>query len=91
MYHLSLGNIAVYIDYLNRQAKTNANNELDMQGQIQIDALKTAYLQSAQIVSEYGEVYLPIFERLDQEYQACLKQQTLLTKALSISKSIETD
>ncbi len=34
--------------------------------------IKRAYLQAAQVVSIYGEKYLPIFERIEKEY---LKQK----------------
>jgi hypothetical protein len=55
------------------------------------DSLRKIYIQSAHIVSRYGDKYLPIFERLEEEYNLCRKKDALLTKAQSISIDNEVD
>ncbi|GAB1256177.1 hypothetical protein NBRC116494_06790 [Aurantivibrio plasticivorans] len=49
--------------------------------------LKNAYIKAAKIISKYGDIYLPIFERLEQEYQSAKKKSELIKKAISIAKS----
>ena len=51
--------------------------------------LRRAYIQSAHIVARYGSHYLPIFERLENEYNQRIKENDSLTKAKKISKSGE--
>lgn len=41
----------------------------------------------ARIVTLYGERYLPIFERLENEVQERLKKQKLLKRAILIGKN----
>ena len=58
-----------------------------MSSKVPLNQLKQAYLQSANIVAVHGEEYLPIFERLENEYNQRLAKSALLTKAINISKS----
>lgn len=53
--------------------------------------IRQTYIQSAHIVSRYGDKYLPIFERLEQEYQNSLNKNALLTKADKIAIDNEVD
>ena len=55
------------------------------------DSLRKIYIQSAHIVSRYGDKYLPIFERLELEYQNSLNKNALLTKAEKIAIDNEVD
>ncbi len=52
---------------------------------ISFEALKTAYLQAAKIVSIYGDKYLPIFERLEKEFIERKKKRDILQRALEIA------
>lgn len=49
--------------------------------------LKRAYLQAANIVSLYGEKYLPIFERLEKEYNKRKQRLDSLNRAIELSQS----
>jgi hypothetical protein len=53
--------------------------------------IRQIYIQSAHIVSRYGDKYLPIFERLELEYQNSLNKNALLTKAEKIAIDSEVD
>ena len=53
--------------------------------------IRQIYIQSAHIVSRYGDKYLPIFERLELEYQNSLNKNALLTKAEKIAIDNEVD
>ncbi len=52
---------------------------------ISFEALKTAYIQAAKIVSIYGDKYLPIFERLEKEYIERNKKRDILQRALKLA------
>lgn len=52
---------------------------------ITIELLEECYVIMAHIVTEYGAVYLPIFERLQNEIGTRKTQHVLLTKAFQIS------
>ena len=39
-----------------------------MSDQLSLAQIKRAYHQAAKIVARYGDKYLPIFERLEKEY-----------------------
>lgn len=54
-------------------------------------SIKQSYIQAAHIVSRYGDKYLPIFERLELEYQNSLEKNALLTKAEKIAIDNEVD
>lgn len=58
-----------------------------MSSNLSLSQLKQAYLQSANIVALYGKNYLPIFERVEKEYQLKIEKNKLLTRAIDISKS----
>jgi len=53
--------------------------------------IRQIYIQSAHIVTRYGDKYLPIFERLELEYQNSLNKNALLTKAEKIAIDNEVD
>lgn len=55
------------------------------------ERLHAAYLGSAELVAMYGEAYLPIFERLEQECKKREAQIALLTKARNISSKNKTN
>lgn len=48
--------------------------------------LKAAYVQAAKVVAEYGDTYLPIFERLEKELKEAEKKQSSIDRALKIAK-----
>lgn len=52
--------------------------------------IEQARSKIARIVAQYGEKYLPIFIRLDKEYQKQLHMQEQLDKALMIATQIAT-
>ncbi len=54
-----------------------------MSNEITTEELKKAYLYSAKIVAKYGEVYIPIFERLEAEYKKRVKTKSALQRAIS--------
>lgn len=62
-----------------------------MTSDVSFSDLKKAYMQSANIVAIYGKRYLPIFERLEEEYKSRKQRNDLLTKAIRISKSNRID
>ncbi len=63
-----------------KSSKTNFTNR-----RVSFESLKTAYLQAANIVSIYGEKYLPIFERLEKEYIERNKKRDILQRALKVA------
>lgn len=48
--------------------------------------LKKAFEVAAKVVAKYGETYLPIFERLEQEYQSRQETKKVLERALTIAE-----
>ena len=62
-----------------------------MSEHVTFEELARARVQIAQIINTYGEKYLPIFERLDNEYNQRKAQQDLLTKARNISNSLDSN
>lgn len=55
-------------------------NELD---------IKQAYQDAARLVEKYGEKYLPIFQRLENEYTKVKVDSSALQRAIQIANSIE--
>lgn len=53
-----------------------------------IEQIKRAYVIAAKIVSEYGDTYLPVFERLHQEIKMLEAQNDLKSIAFQIGTSI---
>ncbi|PCI44149.1 MAG: hypothetical protein COB49_11445 [Alphaproteobacteria bacterium] len=53
---------------------------------ITYEMIEECYVFMAHIVRDYGEQYLPIFERLHSELEVYKKRQKMLDKALSVSK-----
>ena len=51
--------------------------------------LKKAYLQAAKVVAEHGEKYLPIFERMQEEYQIQQKKSALIKRAVSLANKAD--
>lgn len=51
--------------------------------------LMLAYNIAAQIVSIYGEEYLPIFERIHQELEKFKHKNTMLQYALAVSNDVK--
>ena len=51
--------------------------------------LKKAYLQAAKVVADHGEKYLPIFERMQEEYQMQQKKSALIKRAVSLANKAE--
>lgn len=49
-----------------------------------LDQIIDARARCANAIAQYGEQFLPIFERLDNEAEKRKKQQALLDKALKI-------
>lgn len=58
-----------------------------MENRITLSQLKQAYLQAAKIVARHGDTYLPIFERVETEYQERKKQIDALNRAIMIAES----
>jgi len=53
---------------------------------ITLDLLEECYVFAAEIVNQYGEHYLPIFERLHEEIANMRDKQTMLDLAKKLSK-----
>lgn len=58
-----------------------------MDNKVPFSDLKKAYLQAAKIVARHGDTYLPIFERIEMEYQERKKQIDALNRAIMIAES----
>ena len=58
-----------------------------MEHSISDQEIKRAYEQAAKFVALYGSKYLPIFERMEQEYKNRKKEKASLTRAEHIYKS----
>ena len=56
-----------------------------IESDISFDVLKESYQFMAHIVTEYGDVYFPIFEKLHQELERSKKRQCLLKTAFKVS------
>ncbi|MFD1258576.1 hypothetical protein ACFQ3S_17350 [Mucilaginibacter terrae] len=52
--------------------------------QITLERIKAAYQASAKIVALYGDIYLPLFERMHQELKKAEAAVDLKTLALQI-------
>jgi hypothetical protein len=50
------------------------------------EILHDCYAVMAEVVTRYGDTYLPIFERIHKELEARKKRQALLDKALRLSR-----
>lgn len=51
--------------------------------------LNNAYVQAAQIVAKYGDKYLPIFERLENEYFERKKKTATMERAMEVAFSVD--
>ena len=51
--------------------------------------IEAAMVLAARIVALHGEIYLPIFERLDKELTAARAEATLMDRAIEIAREIE--
>lgn len=56
-----------------------------MSNEVSDKDLKKAFEVAAKVVAKYGETYLPIFERLEQEYQSRKETKKVLERALTIA------
>jgi hypothetical protein len=52
------------------------------------EELKKAYQTAALVVAKYGDTYLPIFERLEREYEARMQSKKAIDRAKAISISL---
>ncbi|MCL4677720.1 MAG: hypothetical protein KJ017_03895 [Alphaproteobacteria bacterium] len=50
--------------------------------------IETTLVLAARIVARYGETYLPIFERLEDELDAARTSATRLDRAIEIAREI---
>jgi len=57
-----------------------------MSDQLSLSQIKKAYHQAAKIVARYGDKYLPIFERLEKEYQNRKDKVKTLNRAIKIAE-----
>ncbi|MGI1670406.1 MAG: hypothetical protein K6L74_08795 [Neptuniibacter sp.] len=57
-----------------------------MSDQLSLAQIKRAYHQAAKIVARYGDKYLPIFERLEKEYQSRKDKVKTLNRAIKIAE-----
>ncbi|GAB1261475.1 hypothetical protein [Aurantivibrio plasticivorans] len=57
-----------------------------MSDQLSLAQIKRAYHQAAKIVARYGDKYLPIFERLEKEYQNRKDKVKTLKRAIKIAE-----
>jgi len=57
-----------------------------MSDQLSLAQIKRAYHQAAKIVARYGDKYLPIFERLEKEYQSRKDKVKTLKRAIKIAE-----
>ncbi|MEW8332985.1 MAG: hypothetical protein AB2692_18770 [Candidatus Thiodiazotropha sp.] len=53
--------------------------------------IETAYIQAAKIVSKYGEKYLPIFERLENELHERRKRSAIIKRVYEVALRTEID
>ncbi len=60
---------------------------MNMDNKVSYKQLKKAYLQAAKIVALHGEKYIPIFERLEKEYNERKKQIETLNRAIKLAQS----
>lgn len=51
--------------------------------------LKRAYLQAAKVVTEHGEKYLPLFERMQEEYESHKQKSELIKQAIYLASSLK--
>ena len=58
-----------------------------MKQDLTLDKIQTAYYQSAEIVALYGEVYIPIFERLEKEYNERKEKLETVERAKKIAST----
>jgi len=52
--------------------------------------LKEAYIRAAKILALHGETYLPIFQRLEQEFNKRKEEAEILDRAIEIALSVDT-
>lgn len=53
--------------------------------------LKSAYLRAAKIVAMHGEKYIPIFRRLEKEYEKRKERNATFQRAVEVAFSVEKD
>lgn len=57
-----------------------------MSNQLSLSQIKKAYYQAAKIVAQHGDKYLPIFERLENEYKDRKDKIEALNRAIKIAE-----
>tara|TARA_B100000073_G_C23739521_1_gene573308 strand:- start:3654 stop:3851 length:198 start_codon:yes stop_codon:yes gene_type:complete len=62
---------------------------MQMSHTVSDEELRKAYEVAAKVVALHGETYLPIFERLEREYEARMQSKKALERAKAIAQSIE--
>ena len=67
-------------------ARTSITKGDCMSDQLSLAQIKRAYHQAAEIVARYGDKYLPIFERLEKEYQNRKDKVKTLNRAIKIAE-----
>lgn len=67
-------------------ARTFTIKEARMSDQLSLEQIKRAYHQAAKIVARYGDKYLPIFERLEKEYNERKDKVKTLKRAIQIAE-----
>jgi hypothetical protein len=60
-----------------------------MSDQLSLSQIKRAYHQAAKIVARYGDKYLPIFERMEEEYKKRVEHKNIVDKAKKIASLSE--
>ena len=60
--------------------------ERPVTGEVDDERLEAAYIAMAEIVTTYGETYLPIFQRLHDELETRRSNKTMMNIAKEISK-----
>ena len=56
---------------------------------ITLTQLQTAYKIAAKVVTQYGDVYMPIFKRLHEEVDKRMAEEKLKNIALQVAQTME--
>jgi len=59
-----------------------------MSQRVSDEELKKAYEVAAKVVAIHGETYLPIFERLEREYEARMQTKKALARAQAVAENV---
>lgn len=72
-----------------RRESPSPTNTFKKKTDISYQDIKKAYEVAALVVTKYGEVYLPLFERLQSELEDHQRKQKLVDKAKKIAQKLE--